>query len=220
MEQEICPISSSCHHLPPHHDSTPPLQFYAPHRKVPTRKRRRSSLWHLSAPGLLMLYCLDAVLAFTFLLPSRKIYRLQSSPLIDELASVRQPRPVILDDTIQHDAKVTAMDSEDDILVSSSRKFEIETNETRTSASAPQPSKHPQQIQQEQSIHQKKLETVKPKTRPLKGLSRTHQSLLSKTTHMRRQRFVTGKYPLYVEVKQNPTKKWLGLAESRIYLNG
>ena len=56
--------------------------------------------------------------------------------------------------------------------------------------------------------------------RPLSGLSRTHQSLLSKTSHMRRQRFVTGKYPLYVEVRQNPTKKWLGLAESRIYLNG
>lgn len=37
---------------------------------------------------------------------------------------------------------------------------------------------------------------------------------------MRRQRFVTGKYPLFVTVKQNPTKKWLGLAESKIYLNG
>lgn len=54
----------------------------------------------------------------------------------------------------------------------------------------------------------------------LSGLSRAHQSLLAKTSHMRRQRFVTGKYPLYVEVKQNPTKKWLGLAESMIYLNG
>jgi hypothetical protein len=54
----------------------------------------------------------------------------------------------------------------------------------------------------------------------LSGLSRAHQSLLAKTSHMRRQRFVTGKYPLYVQVKQNPTKKWLGLAESMIYLNG
>jgi hypothetical protein len=67
------------------------------------------------------------------------------------------------------------------------------------------------------SSHQQKS---RPSPRPLPSLSRTHQSLLSKTSHMRRQRFVTGKYPLYVEVKQNPTKKWLGLAESRIYLNG
>ena len=71
--------------------------------------------------------------------------------------------------------------------------------------------------------HQQQPQTTQPivkQPRPLSGLSRTHQSLLSKTSHMRRQRFVTGKYPLYVEVKQNPTKKWLGLAESRIYLNG
>jgi hypothetical protein len=44
--------------------------------------------------------------------------------------------------------------------------------------------------------------------------------MMAKTSNMRRQRFVTGKYPLYVTVKQNPTKKWLGLAESQIYLNG
>lgn len=71
--------------------------------------------------------------------------------------------------------------------------------------------------------HHQHPETTQPivkRSRPPSGLSRTHQSLLSKTSHMRRQRFVTGKYPLYVEVKQNPTKKWLGLAESRIYLNG
>ena len=54
----------------------------------------------------------------------------------------------------------------------------------------------------------------------LARLSKAHHSLLSKTSNMRRQRFVTGKYPLYVSVKQNPTKKWLGLAESQIYLNG
>ena len=54
----------------------------------------------------------------------------------------------------------------------------------------------------------------------LARLSKAHHSLLSKTSNMKRQRFVTGKYPLYVSVKQNPTKKWLGLAESQIYLNG
>lgn len=54
----------------------------------------------------------------------------------------------------------------------------------------------------------------------LARLSKSHHSLLSKTSNMIRQRFVTGKYPLYVSVKQNPTKKWLGLAESQIYLNG
>eukprot|EP00581_Thalassiosira_minuscula_P018175 CAMPEP_0183715222 /NCGR_PEP_ID=MMETSP0737-20130205/9543_1 /TAXON_ID=385413 /ORGANISM="Thalassiosira miniscula, Strain CCMP1093" /LENGTH=868 /DNA_ID=CAMNT_0025944311 /DNA_START=383 /DNA_END=2986 /DNA_ORIENTATION=- len=51
-------------------------------------------------------------------------------------------------------------------------------------------------------------------------LSRAHHSLMAKTSNMRRQRFVTGKYPLYVSVEQNPTRKWLGRAESAIYLNG
>lgn len=54
----------------------------------------------------------------------------------------------------------------------------------------------------------------------LARLSRAHHSIMAKTSNMRRQRFVTGKYPLYVSVKQNPTMKWLGLAESQIYLNG
>lgn len=54
----------------------------------------------------------------------------------------------------------------------------------------------------------------------LARLSKAHHSMMAKTSNMRRQRFVTGKYPLYVSVKQNPTKKWLGLAESQIYLNG
>ncbi|KAL7538159.1 hypothetical protein ACHAXR_008323 [Thalassiosira sp. AJA248-18] len=54
----------------------------------------------------------------------------------------------------------------------------------------------------------------------LSRLSKAHHSMMAKTSNMRRQRFVTGKYPLYVSVKQNPTKKWLGLAESQIYLNG
>ncbi|KAL3801406.1 hypothetical protein HJC23_007016 [Cyclotella cryptica] len=72
------------------------------------------------------------------------------------------------------------------------------------------------------SIALKQQQSFQRKTQrqSLSGLSRAHQSLLAKTSHMRRQRFVTGKYPLYVEVKQNPTKKWLGLAESMIYLNG
>ena len=54
----------------------------------------------------------------------------------------------------------------------------------------------------------------------LARLSKAHHSMMAKTSNMRRQRFVTGKYPLYVSVKQNPTKKWLGYAESQIYLNG
>ncbi|KAL7440168.1 hypothetical protein ACHAXM_007054 [Skeletonema potamos] len=54
----------------------------------------------------------------------------------------------------------------------------------------------------------------------LSRISKAHRSMMAKTSNMRRQRFVTGKYPLYVTVKQNPTKKWLGLAESQIYLNG
>lgn len=57
-------------------------------------------------------------------------------------------------------------------------------------------------------------------TSSLARLSKAHRSMMAKTSNMRRQRFVTGKYPLYVTVKQNPTKKWLGLAESQIYLNG
>ena len=54
----------------------------------------------------------------------------------------------------------------------------------------------------------------------LAKLSKAHHSMLSKSTNMRRQRFVTGKYPLYISVLQNPTNKWLGLASSQIYLNG
>mmetsp|Transcript_14559 Transcript_14559/g.31657 ORF Transcript_14559/g.31657 Transcript_14559/m.31657 type:complete len:913 (-) Transcript_14559:60-2798(-) len=54
----------------------------------------------------------------------------------------------------------------------------------------------------------------------LASLSKAHHSIMAKTSNMRRQRFVTGKYPLYVSVKQNPTRRWLGLAESQIYLNG
>lgn len=54
----------------------------------------------------------------------------------------------------------------------------------------------------------------------LTRLSKAHHTMMAKTSNMRRQRFVTGKYPLYVSVKRNPTNKWLGLAESQIYLNG
>jgi hypothetical protein len=76
------------------------------------------------------------------------------------------------------------------------------------------------EVDAQSTSEQPTLQSKPQQRRAFSGLSRTHQSLLSKTSHMRRQRFVTGKYPLYVEVKQNPTKKWLGLAESRIYLNG
>ena len=51
-------------------------------------------------------------------------------------------------------------------------------------------------------------------------LSGANRSMMSRTKNMRRQRFVTGRYPLRVMVEENPTQKYLGLAESRIYLNG
>ena len=66
---------------------------------------------------------------------------------------------------------------------------------------------------------QRKLSTSYSQS-SLSRISKAHQSMMAKTSNMRRQRFVTGKYPLYVTVKQNPTKKWLGLAESQISLNG
>lgn len=44
---------------------------------------------------------------------------------------------------------------------------------------------------------------------PLSRLSKANHNLMAKSSNMRRQRFVTGRYPLYVSVKQNPTKKWL-----------
>eukprot|EP00578_Thalassiosira_sp_NH16_P014276 CAMPEP_0181112156 /NCGR_PEP_ID=MMETSP1071-20121207/19666_1 /TAXON_ID=35127 /ORGANISM="Thalassiosira sp., Strain NH16" /LENGTH=753 /DNA_ID=CAMNT_0023196113 /DNA_START=505 /DNA_END=2763 /DNA_ORIENTATION=- len=67
------------------------------------------------------------------------------------------------------------------------------------------------------------LDTYPPREKSYSSLSRlskAHHSMMAKTSNMRRQRFVTGKYPLYVSVKQNPTLTWLGLAESQIYLNG
>jgi hypothetical protein len=44
------------------------------------------------------------------------------------------------------------------------------------------------------------------------GLSRFHQSILSRTVE--RQRFVTGRYPLTVTIRENPTRKWLRLGQS------
>ena len=54
----------------------------------------------------------------------------------------------------------------------------------------------------------------------LDGLSKFHQSILQRTTS--RQRFVTGRYPLTVTLKNNPTRKWLGgtAAETEILVNG
>lgn len=40
------------------------------------------------------------------------------------------------------------------------------------------------------------------------GLSKFHQRLLTSNTS--RQRFVTGKYPLYISIRDSPTRKWLG----------
>ena len=51
-------------------------------------------------------------------------------------------------------------------------------------------------------------------------LSKAHQSLMARSSSMRRQRFVTGRYPLTVSVVRNPTRRWMGLAESHVYLNG
>lgn len=56
------------------------------------------------------------------------------------------------------------------------------------------------------------------------GLSRFHQSILSRSTD--RQRLVTGKDPLLITVEDNPTRKWLGLgrdetaATSHLLVNG
>lgn len=74
----------------------------------------------------------------------------------------------------------------------------------------------PKTPQQKRQHHQDK----KSKQLLLQKLSRAHRSMLANTSTSSRQRFVTGKYPLYVTVQQNPTRKWLGLAESQIYLNG
>ncbi len=72
-------------------------------------------------------------------------------------------------------------------------------------------------ILQQKRQHQ---QDKKSKQLLLQKLSRAHRSMLANTSTSARQRFVTGKYPLYVTVQQNPTRKWLGLAESQIYLNG
>ncbi len=64
-------------------------------------------------------------------------------------------------------------------------------------------------------------ETVKKKTSKTlasDGLSKFHQSILATTS--RRQRCVTGKYPLRITVKENPTRKWLGTASSQMLVNG
>ena len=50
------------------------------------------------------------------------------------------------------------------------------------------------------------------------GLSKFHQRLLS--FHSKRQRFVTGKYPLLVSVQNCPTRRWLGKSTSQLLVNG
>lgn len=63
-------------------------------------------------------------------------------------------------------------------------------------------------------------------TPSLQGLSKFHLSILSRTAD--RQRFITGRYPVTVTVKDNPTRKWLNLgrrtaeaiAETEIFVNG
>ena len=46
------------------------------------------------------------------------------------------------------------------------------------------------------------------------GLSKFHRRLLS--TNAQRQRFVTGKYPVYISIRDSPTKRWLSMAKRRI----
>lgn len=41
------------------------------------------------------------------------------------------------------------------------------------------------------------------------GLSKFHLSILSRT--IERQRFMTGKYPIYLTINRNPTRKWLNI---------
>ena len=55
------------------------------------------------------------------------------------------------------------------------------------------------------------------------GLSKFHRSMLS--TMSKRQRCVTGRYPLKIKVEENPTKKWLragssSVATSQMLVNG
>lgn len=45
------------------------------------------------------------------------------------------------------------------------------------------------------------------------GLSKFHQSILSRSTE--RQRLVTGKDPLLITVEDNPTRRWLGLGREQ-----
>lgn len=72
----------------------------------------------------------------------------------------------------------------------------------------------------------KKPNSISPQapSNRFEGLSKFHQSILSRTCE--RQRFVTGRYPLVVTVTENPTRRWLGLgrsedfAETEILVNG
>ena len=60
-----------------------------------------------------------------------------------------------------------------------------------------------------------------PRSKQREGLSRFHQSILDRSYG--RQRFVTGKFPLLVSVKENPTKRWLANADTgtaQLLLNG
>jgi len=50
------------------------------------------------------------------------------------------------------------------------------------------------------------------------GLSKFHQSILA--TSKKRQRCVTGVYPLKITINENPTRKWLGGASSQMLVNG
>lgn len=63
-----------------------------------------------------------------------------------------------------------------------------------------------------------------PKQPSSAGLSKFHLSILSRTED--RQRFVTGRYPVYLQIKENPTRKWLNMgrkvpaATTEILVNG
>ena len=70
---------------------------------------------------------------------------------------------------------------------------------------------HLQQQQQQKSLSSFSSSSASS----TEGLSRFHQSML-RHSGMNRQRFVTGRYPMTVSFRKNPTRKWLNLRTAAI----
>ncbi len=68
-----------------------------------------------------------------------------------------------------------------------------------------------QHLQQQQ----KPLSSFSSSSSSTEGLSRFHQSML-RHSGMNRQRFVTGRYPMILSFRKNPTRKWLNLRTAAI----